>query len=147
MSHRIYLCSRVSYDARELNTRVATNLRNNGFNVYVPHEEAPNNLSQEDIDEARFDVKTIFEYDFKAMANADACVVVGRIGKDCSFEIGWFFAQGIPIFHVPAGDETYKTSPMLLPALATQLDLETAGRDLKHEMFRRSARMFNRHDW
>jgi hypothetical protein len=51
------------------------------------------------------------------MQSADICVVVGRVGKDCSFEIGWFYGRYIPIYFVPAGDLTYDLSPMLRPAL------------------------------
>lgn len=114
----VYLCSRVAHDARPINNIVAKSLRDFGFNVYVPHEEAPNNLSAEDIAQGRFDKDTIFKLDFSAMQSADICVVVGRVGKDCSFEIGWFYGRYIPIYFVPAGDETYDTSPMLRPALA-----------------------------
>lgn len=120
---RIYLCSRVAYDARPLNEQVARSLEASGFDVYVPHREAPNNLSQEDIDNARFDVETIFKMDFAAMNRAEICVAVGRMGKDCSWELGWFTARGIPIYHVPAGDESYLTSPMTIPSLATKLSL------------------------
>lgn len=118
----IYLCSRVAYDARPLNSQVAAALRGAGHLVYVPHEQAPNNLSASDIENGRYDVETIFKIDFAAMNKADTCVVVGRVGKDCAFEIGWFTAKKIPIFFVPASDETWKTSPMLIPSL-TQFPL------------------------
>lgn len=114
---RVYLCSRVAYDARALNNTVANSLRFANFDVYVPHEQAPNNLSQEDMDAGRYDVATIFKLDFAAMTKADACVVVGRHGKDCTWELGWFFARGIPIYFVPAGDTTWETTPMAIPSL------------------------------
>lgn len=123
---KVYLCSRVGYDARPLNERVAQDLEAEGFEVYVPHREAPNNLSQEDIDNARFDVETIFKMDFAAMNRSDLCVAVGRMGKDCSWELGWFTARGIPIYHVPAGDESYLTSPMTLPSLQSKLSVDGA---------------------
>lgn len=123
---RIYLCSRVAYDARPLNNEIARSLRQAGFEVYVPHEEAPNNLSPEDIEHARYDVETIYKMDFAAMNRSDICVAVGRLGKDCSWELGWFYANGIPVYHVPAGDETYLTSPMTLPTLASKLQLNEA---------------------
>ena len=122
MQKKIYLCSRVAYDARPLNDEVAKSLRTAGFEVYVPHEQAPNNLSQEDMDQGRYDTATIFHLDHEAMQAADACVVVGRTGKDCAWEMGWFFAQRVPVFLVPAGDFTWTTSPMLIPGL-TEYDL------------------------
>lgn len=114
---QIYLCSRVAYDARPLNNTVAASLRSVGFEVYVPHEQAPNNLSQDDMDAGRFDVETIFKIDFAAMNKADACVVVGRHGKDCAWELGWFYARNIPVYFVPAGDKTWETAPMTRPSL------------------------------
>jgi nucleoside 2-deoxyribosyltransferase len=89
--------------------------------VYVPHEQAPNNLSKEDMEQGRFDRETIFKLDFAAMNKADYCVVVGRVGKDCAWEIGWFYAKNIPIYFVPCGDQTWETSPMLIPALSTTI--------------------------
>lgn len=116
---QIYLCSRVALDARAENMQVATILRNAGFEVYVPHEQAPNNLSQEDIDQGRYDRETIFKLDFAAMRKADICVVVGRTGRDCAWEMGWFSAKGVPLFFAPLGDTTFETCPMLLPGLTT----------------------------
>lgn len=130
----IYLCSRVAYDARPLNNIVAKSLRDVGFEVYVPHEQAPNNLSTEDIEQGRFDKETIFKIDFAAMNQADLCVVVGRIGKDCAFEIGWFYGRNIPVHFVPAGDQTWDTSPMLRPALMENVQImnaEDAGKLLR----------------
>jgi nucleoside 2-deoxyribosyltransferase len=114
---KVYLCSRVAYDARPQNDVVAKSLRDAGFEVYVPHEQAPNNLSTEDMEAGRFDKETIFKMDFAAMKAADLCVVVGRVGKDCAWEIGWFYARSIPIHFVPCGDITWETSPMLIPSL------------------------------
>lgn len=126
MMKRIYLCSRVAYDARPLNERVAQSLEYAGFEVYVPHREAPNNLSKEDIEQARYDVETIYKMDFAAMNRSDICVAVGRLGKDCSWELGWFYANGIPVYHIPDADETYLTSPMTLPTLASKLTVKDA---------------------
>jgi nucleoside 2-deoxyribosyltransferase len=120
----VYLCSRVAYDARPFNNIVAQSLRDVGFEVYVPHEQAPNNLSQEDIEEGRYDKETIFRIDFEAMNKADLCVVVGRFGKDCSWEIAWFFATGIPIYFVSAGDETWQQCPMIIPSLSQNPKIE-----------------------
>jgi len=114
---------------------VATSLRQVGFTVYVPHEQAPNNLSASDIAEGRFDKDTIFHIDFKAMQAADICVVVGRVGKDCAWELGWFYATNIPVYFVPVGDETWDTSPMLRPTLMQHPAInnpEEAGKALQH---------------
>lgn len=110
----VYLCSRVAKDARPLNSIVAKSLIANGFEVYVPHEQAPNNPA-----DGRFCAEDIYHYDFAAMQKADLCVVVGKTGKDCSFEIGWFSAKSIPVFFVPAGDTSYLDTPMALPALTS----------------------------
>jgi nucleoside 2-deoxyribosyltransferase len=131
----IYLCSRVAHDARPLNNIVAQSLRDYGFTVYVPHEQAPNNLTQEDIEQGRFDKETIFQIDFAAMKQADLCVVVGRVGKDCAWEIGWFYGKNIPIYFIPSDDTTWDTSPMIRPALMQHpaiLDPTEAGRVLQH---------------
>lgn len=129
---KVYLCSRVSEDARPVNKIVASSLRKVGYQVYVPHEQAPNNLTSEDIEAGRYDTSTIFKLDFAAMTQSDICVVVGRVGKDCSWEIGWFYAKNIPIYFIPAGDYTYMTSPMLIPALRDIVeDASLAGEIIK----------------
>lgn len=114
---KIYLCSRIADDARPLNNQVASQLRALGYDVYVPHEQKPNNPSPEDKAEGRWDVETIFKLDHGAMKESDVCVVVGRVGVDCSFEVGWFYGRGLPIFYVSGGDESFRRSPMLIPAL------------------------------
>lgn len=114
---RIYLCSRVAFEAREFNSQVAKAFRDAGFEVYVPHEQAPNNLTQSDMDAGRFDKETIFKLDYAAMDKADLCVVVGKIGRDCAWEIGHFEAWGIPIYFVPGTHSDWNTSPMLIPSL------------------------------
>ena len=98
-----------------MNDAVAKSLRAAGFEVYVPHEQAPNNLTAEDIAEGRYDKETIFRLDFAAMQQSDACVVVGRTGRDCAWELGWFAKAEVPVFFVPAGDLTWNTCPMLIP--------------------------------
>lgn len=140
MKQTVYLCSRVAHDARPLNDRVAASLEAAGYDVYVPHRQAPNNLSKEDIEEGRYDRATIFQFDFAAMRKADICVVVGRFGKDCSWELGYFAATKIPVYFVPAGDETYKTSPMLLPTLMAGIidSVDEAGKFVKALEFFRS---------
>jgi nucleoside 2-deoxyribosyltransferase len=113
----IYLCARVGYDIRPTTSKVATSLRTVGFTVYNPAEEAPNNLSEDDIREGRYDVATIFKMDYAAMKQADICVVVGRIGRDCAAEVGMFAAWEVPIYFVPGEENDYRKSPMLIPWL------------------------------
>lgn len=111
---KVYLCSRIAYDARPLNNKVAASLLKAGFEVYIPHEQAPNNPIP---DGGRFDAETIFRLDYTAMQRSNVCVAVGRLGKDCAWELGWFYANKIPIIFVPGDDETWKQSPMTLPSL------------------------------
>lgn len=115
---RVYLCSRVAQDAREGNERVAQALEAAGFQVYVPHRQAPNNP----VPGERFDHEKIFRYDMDAMLYADACVVVGRTGQDCAWEMGWFFSRGLPIVHVPLGDEAWQSSPMVRGGIERKLN-------------------------
>jgi len=114
---KIYLCSRVAYDARPFNDQVAKALRDAGHDVYVPHEQAPNNLTQDDINAGRYDKATIFEIDYNALSKSDLVVAVGRLGKDCAWELGYAYGVGIPVVHVPGDDVTWETSPMMLPGL------------------------------
>src|SRR5271157_5725379 len=99
----VYLCSRVAPNARPLNDRVAKSLRKAGFSVFVPHEEEVNNLPPG----ASLSPEKVFELDFGAMTKADLCVVVGRTGKDCAWEIGWFYGRRVPIYFVSFGDQTW----------------------------------------
>lgn len=124
----IYLCSRVAQDARKENAIVASSLREAGFKVYVPHEQLSNN-------DGLFNKEAIYKIDFAAMNKAELCVVVGRIGRDCAWELGWFAAKGIPICFVPCGNTDWETSPMLIPCLSNMvhiIDATKAGESLKH---------------
>ncbi len=114
---KIYLCARVAYDARALNLEVATTLRACGYDVYLPQEQAPNNLSQSDMDEGRYDTATIFKLDFAALDRAALIVAVGRMGADCAWELGYAARKSIPVVHVPGTDTTWQRSPMLIPTL------------------------------
>lgn len=102
---KIYLVSRVAFDARQANLKVANTLREAGHSVFVPHTASYNeNDSQDSTDE------DIYRQDMAEMLAADAAVIVGRIGVDCAFEVGWFQNQGIPTFWInPPPDR----SPML----------------------------------
>lgn len=119
----VYLCSRVAKDAQELNNKVAASLRKRGFEVYVPHEEDANNPP-----DGQFDAAAVYAADYRAMMRADLCVVVGRFGRDCAFEIGWFEGRNVPIYYVTGGSDDYKSSPMVIPSLINQvIDPDEAG--------------------
>jgi nucleoside 2-deoxyribosyltransferase len=95
---RIYMCSRVGADAVRLNAKAAAYLRRKGYHVFAPHEAAHN--------EVRFGVHAsddvIYAGDMAEMVQADACVMVGRIGVDCAFEAGWFQGMGVPtVWYTP----------------------------------------------
>lgn len=92
----IYLCSRVAKDAHELNNTVAKALRELGHTVFVPHEQHYNQIMANTADQVSDE--EIYTQDMTAMYNANACVVVGKVGVDCSFEMGWFQGRGISIF-------------------------------------------------
>ena len=103
---RVYLCSRVAEDARQLNNTVAAKLRDAGFTVYVPHEQSFNNGE-------RYDARTIFLTDYEALRKSAAVVAVGRMGADCSWELGYSWATEKPVIHVPGDDKSWENSPML----------------------------------
>lgn len=117
-------------DARPINNKVAKSLRKY-FEVYVPHEQDENNPM-----DGVFDGDAIFKIDFAAMRRADLCVVVGKFGKDCSWEIGWFAGQEIPIYFVPNGDASYRTSPMLVPYLHNQVGQASKAGAYIHKHYR-----------
>ena len=102
---RIYLCSRVAADAHAYNNLVAAALKALGHEVFVPHLAEYN--EREGASESE-----IFRQDFTQMLEADACVVVGRVGIDCAWEMGWFSGSGKPIYWVLSYLHE-KTSPML----------------------------------
>lgn len=92
---KIYLCSRIAKDAHEINNSVSSVLRQEGHKVFVPHEQHYNQIMS---DTAHLvSDEEIFTQDYTAMQDSDACVVVGRIGVDCGYEIGWFQSRGLPV--------------------------------------------------
>ena len=113
----IYICARVAHDARQLNSEVGAALRDAGHAVYLPQEQAPNNLTPDDIAEGRYDVRTIFLLDYGALQKSHVVVAVGRMGADCAWELGYAWAKGIPVVHVPGTDMQWTKSPMLIPTL------------------------------
>lgn len=106
----IYLCSRVAKDAHELNNIVAKALRNLGHVVFVPHEQHYNQIMANTADQVSDE--EIYTQDMNAMLDAELCVVVGRVGVDCSFEIGWFDGQGTPVFFYRPEGLIYERHPM-----------------------------------
>lgn len=105
---KLYLCSRTAFDARLTNLRVANGLKKAGYDVFVPHL-APHNQA----DNPNVQDLDVYRYDKAEMMVADACVVVGRIGVDCAWEVGWFQANGVPVvWYVPTGVDVGR-SPML----------------------------------
>jgi nucleoside 2-deoxyribosyltransferase len=87
------MCSRIAKDAHSINNRVASYLRGKGYKVFVPHEAHYNESSING--GKRAPDSEIYEQDMAEMLAADACVVVGRIGTDCGFEVGWFQNHGV----------------------------------------------------
>jgi nucleoside 2-deoxyribosyltransferase len=106
----IYLCSRIAKDAHEVNEAVAKALSADGHNVFIPHrmhynqimEGAENTVTDEEI----------YTQDMNAMYLADICVVVGKVGVDCSFEMGWFQGRGIHVYHYKPYGPAYARHPM-----------------------------------
>ena len=134
----IYLCSRVAKDAHEMNNAVAKALRELGHSVFVPHEQHYNQIMAgtahlvEDV--------TIYCQDMDAMLEAELCVVVGRVGVDCAFEVGWFQGAQVPTYwYKPVGPD-YGRHPMLyaippytdisalVAAIAKDLNTRTVGK-------------------
>jgi nucleoside 2-deoxyribosyltransferase len=86
------LCSRIAKDAHPINNEVTAYLRSQGYIVFVPHEAHYN----ETVDGAHAPDKEIYEQDMSEIRRSDVCVVVGKIGADCGFEVGWFERNGTP---------------------------------------------------
>lgn len=94
---KIYLISRVAEDARQLNMKAANNLRRAGHEVFVPHTAAYNQADNADSTD-----EDVYRQDMAEMLTADIAVVVGRIGVDCAFEVGWFQNHGTPtVWYAP----------------------------------------------
>lgn len=89
-SVQVYLSSRVAPDAHAVNDRVAAFLRRIGLSVFVPHEAGYNHAPGASDPE-------IYSADMAEMMQADLCVLVGRIGVDCAFEVGWLQNHEVPI--------------------------------------------------
>lgn len=105
---RVYLCSRVAFDAHKHNVRAARALQAAGYSVFVPHLAPHNQAANPDSTD-----EDVYRLDMAEMMMADACVVVGRIGVDCAFEVGWFQAMGVPtVWYVPTGVDVGR-NPML----------------------------------
>ena len=105
---QIYLSSRVAEDAHQVNNRVAAFLRRAGFSVFVPHEAAHNRAPGATEEE-------IYRADMSEMLQADVCVVVGRIGVDCAFEVGWLQNHGVPMVWAFPPKDVYHPMLSLVP--------------------------------
>lgn len=116
---KVYLCSRIAKDAHAVNNVVAETLRDAGHDVFVPHEQHYNQIMAGTDDQVPD--SEIYEQDFAAMKTSRICVVVGRVGVDCAWEIGWFSANGVrvlwfdpPVTRHPmlSGPQVYKVSTL-----------------------------------
>lgn len=90
-SIRIYLCSRLTQEARDWNDVVTQELTN-GFALFRPQDQTPNimlGLPQE---------RDLLAYnaDMEGMIGADMLLVLPPYGRDCAWEIGWFGGKGKP---------------------------------------------------
>jgi nucleoside 2-deoxyribosyltransferase len=123
---KIYLISRVAEDARPLNNKVAAALEAAGYEVFIPHAQPFNNSSGASDAE-------IYAQDINAMKSADLFVAVGRLGIDCSFELGWAQGRDVPIYRYLPDSIKVERSPMhhFVNSTATYKELEKLVDDVK----------------
>lgn len=88
---RAYLSAKVRAENHARNNTVASYLRGL-FDLFLPHafQSADDNHDDLSID--------VYNMDIQAMEGADLAVLVPPIGRDCSFEVGWFIARNKPVY-------------------------------------------------
>lgn len=88
---QIYLCSRLTKEAKEWNNVVTEHLKENFF-LFRPQDVNLDHLSGSALDLAAY------EEDFKGISGSDLLLVLPEYGRDCAWEIGWFCGNGKPAF-------------------------------------------------
>lgn len=83
---RIYLCSRLTEEAKKWNNEVCQELKNE-FCIFKPQDVDLSCLPAVAKDQAAY------QADFEGMQAADLLLVLPPYGRDCAWEIGWFCGQ------------------------------------------------------
>jgi nucleoside 2-deoxyribosyltransferase len=95
----IYLCSRLTEEARNWNDVVTKELQD-GFIMFRPQDIDLNNLVHKEsilnnVAQKEFDL-AVFKADLAGMQSSDMLLVLPPYGRDCAWEIGWFSGQEKP---------------------------------------------------
>jgi nucleoside 2-deoxyribosyltransferase len=88
---KAYLISRISKDAHLHNEAISRLIKDQGDEVFVPHQFNPTHIPHREMSDE------VFRYDLQQMKLADYAVVSLPIGKDCASEIGWFHGANKPV--------------------------------------------------
>lgn len=95
---KIYLAGPLFSQAeREFNTKVATELRKNGFDIFVPQENSSIDEYPDTDEKRRRLMNGFFAKDIEAIESADLLLIVmdGRVPDEgACFELGYAYARG-----------------------------------------------------
>jgi nucleoside 2-deoxyribosyltransferase len=95
---KIYLAGPLFSQAeREFNTKVATELRKNGFDVFVPQENSSIDEYPDTDEKRRRLMNGFFAKDIEAIESSDLLLIVmdGRVPDEgACFELGYAYARG-----------------------------------------------------
>lgn len=83
----IYLCSRLTTEAKNWNDIVTENLTTD-FDLFRPQDIKPSNIPNSYKDLAAY------EDSMKGMLQSEILLLLPDYGRDCAWEIGWFCGQG-----------------------------------------------------
>jgi len=80
----IYLIARLSEDAHLRNKKICSYLKH-PIEVFMPQQHNPWNKRHELFSKHSYDV------DIEAIKNSHLGLLLPEFGKDCSFEVGWYY--------------------------------------------------------
>lgn len=103
---RIYLCARLSEEARQWNNEV-TNVLTSDFTLFRPQDLDLRGCPESHID------WVAYLADFRGMFDCDLLLVLPPYGRDCAWEIGWFCAQGRPTIAYTEGKDEWLRDAMV----------------------------------
>jgi len=84
---KVYLCARLSKEARAWNDEVSKCL-GEGFEIFRPQDIELGGLEGGELDLAAYTA------DLQGMRSADVLLVLPPYGRDCAWEMGWFCGKG-----------------------------------------------------
>lgn len=103
---RIYLCSRLTEEAKQWNDVISKEL-DGEFSLFRPQDVDLDDIPAKDLD------NLAYQADIRGMNQSDLLLVLPPYGRDCAWEIGWFCGKEKPTIAYVEADGVWLRDAMV----------------------------------